>query len=66
MKPKICGYRATVKVPEDICKQGYPFHHGDMVFIFGEIEGMPEHCVFADMHGKTYFGYHTGNFTPLD
>jgi len=62
----ICGYLSKVIIPQEQCeKYNYPFNEGDTVFVFGDINMMPGHCVLATKDGKTYFGYHTIDFAPL-
>jgi len=43
----------------------YPLRDKDTVFVFGEIENMPGHCVVADNMGKIYWGFHTSDFIKL-
>jgi len=62
----VCGYLAKVTVSAEQCKKcKYPFNHGDIVFVFGEIAKMAGHCVLATKDGKTHFCWHTDYFTPL-
>ena len=60
-----CGYLAKAQdIPlgyEDVI----PFREGDTVFIFGDIDQMPEHCVLATQDGKVHWGYHTSQFVKL-
>ena len=59
----VCGYLAVVvDLPRGY---KYPFKNGDTVFVFGDIEQMPGHCVIATKNGKVYWGYHTDNFCKL-
>ena len=61
---KPVGYLAKFNVPEEY-EHEYPFKNNETVFIFGEINLMPHHCVLANKDGKVFFGYHTENFIPL-
>ena len=59
----ICGYFAMV---ENLPKgYKYPFKNGDTVFVFGDIEQMPGHCVIATKKGKVHLAYHTDNFRKM-
>jgi hypothetical protein len=59
----VCGYFA---VAENLPKgYKYPFKNGDTVFVFGDIEHMPGHCVIATKRGKVHLAYHTDNFRKL-
>jgi len=67
-KPKIpiVGFLAKFHHPYlDDHATLFPFSNGDIVFVFGEIDKMPGHCVVADKQGKVYFGYHTSDFIRL-
>jgi hypothetical protein len=61
---KTVGYLAKVDLPKGY-ENEYPFKNGDIVFVFGEIQHMPEHCVLATKDGKVLWGYHTEDFIPL-
>jgi diadenosine tetraphosphate (Ap4A) HIT family hydrolase len=65
-KVPVCGYLAKVDVDsEEFWKYDHPFRNGDTVLILGEIDMMPGHCVLVTKDGRTHFGYHTEDFTPL-
>ena len=66
-EPKIpvVGFLAKFKGPVSEGYTQFPLRDGDTVFVFGEIENMPHHCVVADEQGKVHFGYHTQDFIKL-